>query len=254
MKIKTAEDVHLLDLKIQNELGIDLKKYRKPEIVENFVDILLFPKYILNWLIRPILISLLIYINGFWVIDLVHIQYFIYAVLGLILFLINGFFVGILFLTFKLKTDIQSILEYSFDILKSCIIDMNKANSLSKNNRKNVLSLLFKGITHIITIPTLSDVISNKVPFIGNIIKRIIKKILVSISLKVQFKNIDTIENNHDENNPSKLIQYYTDAIAITIKSINKVLSVSIKIIQFPIKIIFVIPLSLLILFIYLIW
>ncbi len=44
MQIRTTKDVEKLDLKIKEELGIDVSKYRNPEVAESFVDLLIFPK------------------------------------------------------------------------------------------------------------------------------------------------------------------------------------------------------------------
>jgi len=164
MKIKTNEDVNALDLKIQNELHIDLKKYRNPEVIENILELLLFPKYILNWTMRPVLISFVVYIIGYYVIDLVHIEYVLYAIIGLVLCLILGVLAGVWFLTYKVKSDLNAIIQYTLDILKSCVLDVNKliVNDL-KENPKETLQLLMKGITYIITIPVLTSAITKKI-------------------------------------------------------------------------------------------
>lgn len=72
MKIRTAADAKKLDEKIQRDLGIDVKKYRNPEVAEQFVELLIFPQYIINWGIRPIIISFFLYIAGFFIVDLVR--------------------------------------------------------------------------------------------------------------------------------------------------------------------------------------
>lgn len=255
MKIKTKKDVEALDLKIQNELGIDLKQYRNPEVVENIMELLLFPKYILNWTIRPVIIALILYIIGYYIIDLVHIEYILYAILGLILFLISGILAGLWFLTFKLKSDVNAIMQYTLDILKSCVVDLSKLSTHTLRMRpKNTLQLLMKGITHIITIPVLTDVIVKKVPIIGRLINSIIKKILISISNTVRFKSIEDNVIQTDEMTPSELIQFYTKAVIGASNGLSTILSISTNVVQLPIKISFGIVFSILTLFIYLIW
>ncbi|WP_103866809.1 MULTISPECIES: hypothetical protein [Aquimarina] len=255
MKIKTQEDVDSLDIKIQNELGIDLKKYRNPEVVENIMDLLLFPKYILNWTMRPVLISFVIYIIGYFIIDLVHIEYILYAIIGLVLFLITGVLAGLWFLTFKLKSDINAIIQYTLDILKSCVVDISKLSTNNlKENPKDTLQLLMKGITHIITIPVLTDVISKKIPLIGRLINSIIKRILISISNKLRFKSTEDTTVQTGEMTPSQIIEFYTKAVMGASNGLSTVLSISTHIVQLPIKISFGIIFSILMLFIYLIW
>mgnify|MGYP001801556879 CR=1 FL=1 len=81
MKIRTSKDVEKLDKKIKEELGIDVQKYRNEEVVENFVQLLVFPEYVINWVIRPVLISLIILLIGFLTYNLVHIDYLLYGII-----------------------------------------------------------------------------------------------------------------------------------------------------------------------------
>jgi len=188
MRIRTAKDVEKLDDRIKEELGIDVQKYRNEEVVESFVELLVFPEYVITWVIRPILISFVIFLIGFFIFNLVHIEYFIYGVIGLVLFLSTGVLIGLLFLTWKMKSDIWGIVDYSLKIMKSAVNDMNQVNNqITISNRKDINGLLFKGIIHIVTIPMMSKIISNKVPFVGGIVNRIVKKILVLVSDKIKF-------------------------------------------------------------------
>ena len=158
MRIRTAKDVERLDNKIKEELGIDVSKYRNEEVVENFVELLVFPRYVFFWVLRPILISIGIFIIGFFLFDLVHIEYVIYGIIGLVLFLTSGILIGLLFFTWKMKKDIWGIVNYSLEIMKSSVQDLNQVNNqVTKENKKDVLGLLFKGIMHIVTIPLKSN-------------------------------------------------------------------------------------------------
>ena len=104
MRIRTTRDIEQLGEKIKQELGIDLQKYRDEEAVENFVELLVFPQYIFNWVIRPILLSIVIFMVGFFLLDLVHIEYIIYGLVGFVLFLIIGILLGLLLLTWKMRS------------------------------------------------------------------------------------------------------------------------------------------------------
>lgn len=170
MKIRSQKDIEVLDHKIKEELGIDVRKYKNEEVVENFVEIMVFPKYVINWVIRPILVAILIYIIGFFIFNLVHIEYVVYGIIGLLLFLAAGLLFGLLFLMWKMKLDMWGIINYSLEIMKSAVSDINQINSqINKENRKEVLGLLFKGIIHIVTIPMVSKIVADKVP--KNILK-----------------------------------------------------------------------------------
>ena len=82
---------------IRDRLGIDVQKYRNEAVVENFVELLVFPEYVIAWVIRPILIAIGIFILGFFIFDLVNVEYLNYGVIGLFLFLATGILIGFLF-------------------------------------------------------------------------------------------------------------------------------------------------------------
>ncbi len=254
MKIRTQKDVEKLDLKIKEELGIDVQKYRNEEVVANFVDLLIFPKYVINWVIRPVLISILLYVVGFFVFSLVHIEYLIYGIFGLVLFLASGILAGLLFLTWKMKSDMWGIINYSLDIMKSAVMDINQVNNqIDKENRKDILGLLFKGIIHIITIPMVSKIIADKVPFVGRIINWMVKRILRLVANTVKFdeqKLKQELEKKEDE--PGAL-QVYSNSIDAATTGLEKVMNITFGVAQFPIKVVLGIVFLLLVLFLYVI-
>ncbi|WP_025668131.1 hypothetical protein [Aquimarina megaterium] len=254
MRIRTLKDVEKLDHKIKEELGIDVQKYRNEEVIENFVELLVFPKYVINWVIRPILISIVIFIFGFFIFDLVHIEYVIYGVIGLILFLVVGIITGLLFLIWKMKSDMWSIINYSLEIMKSAVTDINQVNNqVNKENRKDVLGLLFKGVIHIVTIPMISKIISDKVPLVGGIVNRIVKKILTLVSDKVKFDEEKLKQELNKTENESSALKVYSSSISSATKGLEKVINFTFGVAQFPLKIGLGIILLVLILFLYVI-
>lgn len=254
MRIRTAKDVEKLDQKIKNELGIDVQKYRNEEVVESFVELLIFPEYVVTWVIRPILISLLIFIIGFFTLDLVHVEYVLYGVIGIVLFLVTGVLIGVLFLMGKMKWDMWGILKYSLEMMKSAVSDVNQVNNqISAENRKEVLGLVFKGIIHIVTIPMMSKIISEKVPLIGGIINFFIKKVLTLISDKVKFdEELLKEELKKTENEPTAL-KNYSDSISFVSLGLEKIMNITFAIAEFPLKLGTGLVLLILALFIYLI-
>lgn len=119
MKIRTQNDIHLLEEKIKNDFDIDIHKYRNEEVVSSFAELLIFPQYVINWGIRPILVSLLLYFLGFFIVDIENgFEFIIYLLFGGALFLIGGFLFAIVFLVRRMKNDLGAIMEYSIEILK----------------------------------------------------------------------------------------------------------------------------------------
>lgn len=254
MRVRTTEDVEKLDRKIKEDLGIDVQKYRNDEVAENFVEIIAFLDYVITWVIQPLLVAIGLYIAGFFFLDLVHVEYFIYGLIGLILFFVVGLLLGLLFLTSKMKADMWGIVNYSLEIMKSAVYDTNLVNNqVTKENRKDVLGLLFKGIIHIVTIPMMSAAISAKVPILGDFINRIVKRILMIVSDRVKFdEKILKQELRKPEDEPSA-IQTYSNSITSVSSGLEKVLRFTFGIVRLPLKLGFGILFLILTLFLYLI-
>ncbi|SNR15491.1 hypothetical protein [Tenacibaculum jejuense] len=255
MKVKTKRDVLKLQEKIKQELGLDVSKYKDEEVVENFVEILLLPNYIVSWVIRPIFISFLIYIFGFYVFNLVHIEYVFYAIIGFGLFIVFGISFGFLSLVFKMKNDILEIVDYSLDILKLAIQDISKINNqITVDNKNDVLSLVFKGIIHIVTIPLLTKSVTSKIPFIGRIASSLIKRVLTVVSNRLEFKedNIeDFVASPLEEKH--KLYTAYMKTIIATSNGLETFISFVFRVLKIPMLVFFFFSSSALLLFLYLI-
>ena len=154
----------------------------------------------------------------------------------------------------KMKSDMWGVVNYSLDIMKSAITDMIQVNNqVNEENRKDVLGLLFKGIIHIVTIPMISKVISDKVPFVGGIVKRIVKKILTLFSDKVKFDEEKLSQELNKKEGDSNALRIYLNSISSATTGLEKIMNFTFGVAQFPLKIVFGIILSILVLFLYLI-
>ena len=254
MRIRTAKDVEKLDATIKEELGIDVQEYRNEEVIENFFELLIFPRYVLVWTIRPIIISIIAFLLGFLLFDLVGLDYIIYIVVGVFLFPITGVLIGLFFLTWKMKSDLWSIIAYSLEIMQSAVQDIDQVNSsITKENRKEVLSLLFLGIIHIVTIPMLSKVISDQVPIVGGLLNGIVKRVLTLVSDRFSFDEEVLDQEIEEKDGPSTTLQHLSNGISSASQGLEKVLDYTFGIAQLPIKLVLFFVLILLITFIYLI-
>lgn len=253
MKIRTEADVEVLDARIKEELGISVSKYKNEEVVETFVSMLVFPEYILSWTFKPVLLALLGYVVGFFVIDLVHVQYVLYAVIGLVLFLLVGLLLGLIFLTNQLKSDVLGIMGYSMGIMKSAAADIDTAKvNIPPEGRKDALRMLYKGIIHIVTLPMLTTAISAKIPLVGGLINRFVKKVIVALSDKITID--ESMLQSHVDG--QAIIEDEASVVAIKAgnKSLAKVMDVTVGVAQFPFKVLLYLFGGLLFLFVYLIW
>ncbi|CAL2105263.1 conserved membrane hypothetical protein [Tenacibaculum sp. 190524A02b] len=254
MQIKNKRDIEALDAKLKNELGIDISEYKNEEVVENFVELLLFPKYVINWGIRPILLSFLAFIAGFAFLNLVHVEYVIYTVVGLVLFLLTGGLIGLLFLFWKIKKDIWGVIDYSLNITKSVVEDLNIVKGkMNEDNQKDLLLLVFKGIIHLLTIPLISRVISEKIPLIGRVLTKFINKLLTALSNKIKFEEVKLSEALKEDENETKVLNKYIQAITNTSNGLEHVMVSTFRLTQLPFKVLLIFTLSVLCSFIYLI-
>jgi len=254
MKIRTEKDVEILDQRIKNELGIDVRKYGDEKAVEKFISLLVFPAYVINWTVRPLLIAILLYILGYFLIDLAALDYVIYAILGLIFFVLIGIVGGVLFLSWKMKNDIIKVLEYSLGMMKGAVEDTHQLKgTVTKENRKEALGMLFKGIIHIVTIPTMGAVIDEKVPLIGFIMKWFMKKTLTLVSDRMKFNEEAIAQQLEQQGETPSLVRIYSKSVGGATKGLRRVLSAVFGIVQLPVFIIFFIQFWLMVLFILLI-
>jgi len=135
--------------------------------------------YVLNWTVRPVILAFLLYLAGFFLLDLVHVQYLVYGLLGLVLLLATGLFAGLFYLTVRFRADIQRLMNYSMDILKGIVEDFDRLNTTTTAaNRPEVLKLLFLGVVHLITIPAVSSVLGNRVPVVGGVVAGLVRRVL----------------------------------------------------------------------------
>lgn len=240
MKIRTEADVQALDQKIQSELGVDIKKYRDEETVETLSGLITFPIYALNWTIRPVIIAFALYVLGFWGIDLVHVQYLLYGILGLLLFLVTGLVAGFLYLTVRLQSDIKRLTNYSLSVLKGIVTDLDQLNmTTDQTNRAEVLKLLFLGITHLITIPVTSSIVGSKVPFVGGMVSGLVRRILTRMSNIFHFDKLALGQATVEAGEEGKVLPYYLASVAGIHKLIDKTLDIAMKVVQWPLGIVF---------------
>ena len=232
--MKNRESANLKDT-IQSELGIDILKYQNEEVAENLMDLLLFPKYLLKWLGRPVLISFLIYLAGFFIIDLVHVQFFIYAIVGFILFLLFGLLLGIVYLSMKLGRDVSSISDYSLGWMKNSVLDIDDMSSrVTRSNIKDVLGMLFKGIIFVVTIPMLKRAIDKKVPAGKGLAKKLLTGALAILAKRIAFNPDNVDENIVKVDGKSKFISRYVAAIDKTKSGTAKIIKRSLRLASIP--------------------
>lgn len=175
----TEEDIEKLDEIIQDELGVDLKQYRNQEVADNFMALLAFPKYVLTWILLSVFSAFVLFSLGFFALDLVYIEYFLYLSLGLLLFLSLGFAFGLLLCTRKMRVDIWNIIVYSEGLAENIARDRQIAKQHTQGeNKGRVRKLLFKGMIYLVTIPVLAQAVANRFWLLGGLLSFLVRRIL----------------------------------------------------------------------------
>lgn len=175
--------------------------------------------------------------------------------MGLALFLFAGISFGLLLLLIKMKKDIWSVVNYTLDIMKSAVKDLAKVNNqITEENKKDVLSLLFKGILHIVTIPMFTEIMTSKIPIIGFLISKLLKKVLVLISDRLKFDETDMLTSEETfATGESGVVKSYVKTIDSASNGLEKLTRFTFKIVRFPVILLFGLSFILLFLFLYLI-
>ena len=247
MKIRSKKDVEALELRIKNELGIDVQKYNQPEMVENLMDLVAFPNYVLKIMIGAIFISELAFALSYSLVELTGAEGFFYGLLGTILFTVNGFLMGLLWLTSNIKRDLIKTLEYLMSTARSGIDDLKTAKgNITSKNRKGATNLLFKGILHVVAIPVLVEDVAGGIPVFGFLVKNLVRRVLFMISDRIQVSEEALSADENSGDGESQLIDEGADRLSQSVDKMNRVLSVALRVVQFPVKMVAFVTLLLL--------
>ena len=239
MTVRNQTEADALNERIKQELGVDISTYRNEEVTATLTDLLVFPIYALNWVGRPIGLILLLYLAGFFLIDLVHVQYLIYALVGLVLALITGLLIGLLYLTIRLNQDINAITNYSTDILKRVVQDVDQLNEgTDAANRKETLTLLFGGVFHIITIPVTASIISNRIPFIGGLVSGLFTRVLRRMANLFRWPEVERRTAVAQVEEDGNILPMYLNGVTTLQSAGQKVFHVAARVVQWPLLLI----------------
>ena len=241
MKIRTQNDIDLLEQKIKNDFDININKYRNEEVVSSFAELLIFPQYVINWGIRPIIVAFLLYFLGFFIVDLENgFEFIIYLIFGYTLFLFGGFLFAIVFLIRRMKNDLGAIMEYSIEILKEAAGDISDFNkNLKQNDKREGIKLLYLGIMHCVTIPSVTSAIKRKNTIIGYPLSWVIKKILTAVGNTVTVQDLENSVKTSYATKDKKYEDQVLEEVTNERNMLQKVIDFSISVIEFPFKFVF---------------
>ena len=221
-----------LNNQLIEKYGVNLESYKNPEIVEKIGSLLVFPKYVIKYVSMPIVILFLMYICSFFFLSFEVIGLIIYIILGLVLYLTVGFYVGLGYLISKIKSDVRSLIGFSFEISARALNDVSKTgNKLTKT--PGAVGELFKGITLIVILPSIMEALANQIPVLGKLLNKLVQKSLIAISNKLKFSDTAI----HESDNESDIKNKYVTAIENTQKKSDLIISKVFSLLQLPFKI-----------------
>lgn len=256
VSIKTDQDLAALDQQVYEELGVELHKYRNPEIAGTVADLILFPKYVLQWVLQPVALALLLYLVGFFIFDYTLLTFILYLLVGLLLFIVTGLLAGIAYLITQLRNDLVRIVSFSFEIMEDALNDMKVVrHRVTWENRGRVMKLLFKGIIYVVTIPTLTGAIGRKIPIVGGLVKRLLKWALTKLAGLIKFEFADKAKTaTQAEAVPQNKLLPYLQSVRKAVEKVNGWVSTLINLLRFPFLVGFMLSSLLLGLFLYILW
>ncbi|MDB4205132.1 hypothetical protein N9764_06210 [Polaribacter sp.] len=225
------DNLELLVEDIKSKYSIDLNKYKNKEVSVKIGELIIFPEYVVKNILIGGLVGSVAFLLSFLFLDFSLIHRIIYIFLGSTLWFITGIFFGLILFLLKLKLDLNKVISYAFYLTDIIIDDVSKLGK--KLNKKEILEL-FKAVVTVVLLPSLSDAISNRIPLIGNSVNNSIKKIINKTIKKVKF---DSDKNDVKNSNTSIEFNSKNFIEKLKIKSIG-IMNSSLKIIQFPIRII----------------
>jgi len=223
-----------LSKKIKSQLNIDIEKYKNEDVLLKFTEILIFPQYVFKLVIWPIIISLLAFILGFFILDLSILKLILYILLGPLLFNLTGLLFGVYLIITKIKEDFLSIINYIFVILKEALNDLDQIKEgKSIENLNQSINLLLTGVIQLVAIPMITKAVSNKIIFGSKIFNYLIVKILNLLNKKLDFTKMKVISVNNKKK--SDILNHFSNSIDSISKNLENIISSVIGAIKYPI-------------------
>jgi len=124
------EAIAQLREKILRSTGIELEKYRNQMLIENSVELLLFPKYVLKIILGTLFafFALWVLLLGWVLFQERFLSAFLLFGLGIILVLANGILFGILRVLDSLAHDLKEILQLTIVTVQQVFKDFKSRN------------------------------------------------------------------------------------------------------------------------------
>ena len=195
---ETKEDIVLKNF--ENETGVDLKVYRRAELIEVIADLLSFPIYAGKYLIIPLvgflLLTFVLSVIVFFL-DPTYVLTIIAVVLIPLVSVFNSITTASLFFLFRLRDDMTKAISAGLDLTKEVAADIKKVYEKKdlKTLRFPGFGLIFQSVMYGIVIPVIGVVLDSKIPLIGGLFSGLIRR-LADLTIGRTVKELDLKEND----------------------------------------------------------
>lgn len=171
------EHIEKINESLLKKTGVDFSRYRNQELTETIANAVTFPIYFVRSIARPVGLFLLATIMAIVLVDSGFYKTFL-TFPGLVLAVINGFLLGLVLFTRRIRNDMDKIFNISADLSLQVVRDIGAARSNLKAGTMEFPSLLevFQGVNAIIILPAMMRVLDRKIPLLGGLAARITEK------------------------------------------------------------------------------
>lgn len=170
--------------------GLDFENYRNPEVMETIADIIIFPIYAAKSVLLPFVILLLTLIGScilFTVLDKSYFGIFLFFLVGLISCIFNGIPLGAINFVRQLTGDIGNIIGLSLEQSQRIVQDIEEVHRKAKDKEFEYpkISEVIAGVIYIVILPTVTEIISKRIPKVGKMVSWVISKVMNAIAEKM---------------------------------------------------------------------
>lgn len=214
--------------------GVDLRDYRKPEIVDLISNLLTFPLYAGKSVVVPLLIYLVltiilaVLVTGFFSTVAAIIFVPVFSVL-------NALTTAALLFIFRLRSDITGAIGAGLSLTREVTQDVRNVQMKRESKTLSFPSFAetFQGVMRVVIVPAIITVIKNKVPLVGGIFSGLIRK-LANLTTgrtikKLASEHPELLDKNPSEDKKEAWLVKRLETVSNIADGANKIVSQSIK-------------------------
>ena len=237
----------------ETRTGIDLRNYKKPELLDLISDLLTFPIYAGKSIIIPLLIYLVVTI----ILAVLVTGYFstIAAIIFIPVFsVLNALTTAALLFIFRLRKDMTEAVGAGLSLTKEVTKDVRNVQLKRENKSFSFPSFaeIFNGVMRVVIVPSIITVVKKKIPLIGGLFSGLIRK-LADLTTgrtikKIAAENPEVLDQEPPKTGKESWLVERLETISRIADKANRIVSQSIKwaswILLLPTSIVFAIVLA----------